>query len=297
MATQLAHRDEWSGRDVRVDDIERALCELREEAAAHDDQERGADLWTSVMTHIAWVPSEWEVPALETLAGLAERHPSRAILLFPEPDAPDGLDARATVIAHALPDQHQHVAAEVIELTLRGTRARVPASIVVALLIPDLPVFVRWRGQPPFGAAELEQLVDLADRLVVDSREWPDVPRAYADLATLFERIASSDIAWRRTLPWQRRLARHWPAIAEIRELGVTSPPAEALLLAGWLRSRLGKRVELAHDDADELTAVTVDGEPVSRPRVEPPTPSDLLSAELDELGRDHVYEGAVRAN
>jgi hypothetical protein len=293
MATALAHQDEWSGEDVRVADIERALCELRE-ASAHETE--GPDLRTSVMTHIAWVPEEWQEAALETLEGLAERHPSRGILLFPAPAAPDGLDAKAMVLAYTLPGARRHVAAEVVEVNLRGRKSRVPASIVTPLLIADLPVFVRWRGRPPFGADELEQMVDLTDRLVVDSAEWPDVPAAYAQLTELFDRAACSDIAWRRTLPWRRALTRLWPGIAEVGQLGVTGPPAEACLLAGWLRSRLGKQIELAQEQAGGLLAVAVDGEAVSPPRLEPITPSDLLSAELDELGRDEIYEEAVRA-
>jgi hypothetical protein len=293
VATALAHQEEWSGEDVRVADVERALCELRE-ASAHETE--GPDLRTSVMTHIAWVPAEWQEAALETLEGLAERHPSRGILLFPAPAAPDGLDAKAMVLAYTLPGARRHVAAEVVKVNLRGRKSRVPASIVTPLLIADLPVFVRWRGRPPFGAEELEQMVDLTDRLVVDSAEWPDVPAAYAELAALFDRAACSDIAWRRTLPWRRSLARLWPGIAEMRQFGVTGPPAEACLLAGWLRSRLGKEIELAQEQAGALLAVAVDGEAVSPPRLEPITPSDLLSAELDELGRDEIYEEAVRA-
>jgi hypothetical protein len=293
MATPLAHQDEWSAENVRIADIEHALCELRE-ASAHDTD--GPDLRTSVMTHIAWVPHEWQEAALETLEGLAERHPSRAILLFPAPNAPDGLDAKAIVLAFTLPGARRHIAAEVVELRLRGNRGQVPASIVTPLLVPDLPVFVRWRGRPPFGARELEELVDLADRLVVDSEEWPDVPAAYGELAALFERVACSDIAWSRTLPWRRAIARLWPEVAEIRTLRVVSPAPEAHLLAGWLRSRLGTQVELDHEVAEALQEVTVDGDPVPPPRSEPASASDLLSAELDELGRDHVYEDAVPA-
>jgi hypothetical protein len=280
MATALAHRHDWAGEDVRVDDVERALCELRE-AATHEDE--GPDLRTSVMTHIAWVPRKWQEAALETLAGLAERHPSRAIILFPEPDAPEGLDARATMLAYSLPGARRHVAAEVVELKLRGRRASVPASIVQPFLIPDLPVFVRWRGQPPFGAPELEQLVDLADRLVVDSTEWPDLPEAYRRLAGLFDQVASSDIAWRRTAPIRRALAARWPGIAEAREVNVSAGQAEALLLRGWLRSRLNRELEVVTPPDAEL-------------RVDEQPASDLLSAELDELGRDPVYEAAVRA-
>ncbi len=44
-----------------------------------------ASMRTSVMTHIAWVPHGWREPARAALAGMAELHPSRTILLFPEP--------------------------------------------------------------------------------------------------------------------------------------------------------------------------------------------------------------------
>jgi glucose-6-phosphate dehydrogenase assembly protein OpcA len=259
-----------------VSEVEAALCRLREESA-HEEE---PDLRTSVMTHIAWVPEEWEEKALETLAGLAERHPSRTILLFPARDEPDGLDAKAMLLAFDPPDARRHIATEVVQLRLRGNRARVPASIVTPLLIADLPAFVRWRGRPPFGAQELEQLVDLADRLVVDSAEWPDVPGAYAELTALFDRIACSDIAWRRTLPVRRALAARWPDVGEV---SVAAGPAETALLRGWLRSRLDREIEVVAADDAEL-------------RVEEQSASDLLSAELDELGRDPVYEAAVRA-
>ena len=75
-----------------------------------------------------------------------------------------------------LPDTDRGLVTEVVELTLRGARAKAPASIVEPLLISDLPVFLRWRGEPPWDAPELEQLVGVTDRLIVDSTEWDDLP-------------------------------------------------------------------------------------------------------------------------
>ena len=288
MSATHAHVEEWSGEDVAVDDVVRALCGLREESA-HDTE--GPDLRTSVMTHMAWVPSEWEEAAVDTLAGLGERHPSRGILLFPEPEAQDGIDATVRVLAFPLREQRRHIAAEVISLRLRGLSTRAAASIVNPLLVPGLPVFLRWRGRPPFGEPEAEQLIDVCDRFIGDSREWPDTPAAYAQLPV--DRTAVSDIAWRRTEPWRRELAGIWPEIAEIRKLRVRGPVAESTLLAGWLRSRLERDVELEHEDADGLEQVTVDGKDCPTPW-ERPSPSDLLSAELDEFGRDRVYEAAA---
>jgi len=283
------HAVEWSGEDVEVGDVVRALCQLREESA-HEAE--GPDLRTSVMTHLAWVPSEWEEVAVETLAGLGERHPSRGILLFPDPDGEDGIDAKVSMLAFPLREQRRHIAAEVVELRLRGRSSRAAASIVNPLLVPGLPVFLRWRGRPPFGETEADQLIDVCDRLIYDSKEWPDVPQAYTELP--FDRTACSDIAWRRTEPWRGVLSRLWPGIGEARRLRVQGPIAEASLLAGWLRSRLDREVELAHDDGDELAEIEVDGEKCAAPR-EHPTSSDLLSAELDQFGRNPVYEAAAR--
>lgn len=296
MASTLSsatHLDSWSGTDVSVSEVEGALADLR--WAAHDD---GVPvLRTSVMTHIAWVPGEWVEAALDTLEGLAERHPSRTILLFPVPDADDGLDADVSVRYFAMAGLERLVSTEVIRLRVRGVRASAPASIVEPLLLHDLPVFIRWRGLPPFGDQPFEQLVDTVDRLIVDSTEWPGLPEPYARFAEVFERVAVSDIAWARTERWRRQLATLWPEIADVRRIRVTGTAAQAHLLAGWLRSRLGQpELELEHEQDDRLRGVEVDGKPTPFPPGDPPHPSELLSEELDRFGRDRSYEEAARA-
>jgi glucose-6-phosphate dehydrogenase assembly protein OpcA len=111
-----------------------------------------------------------------------------------------------------------------------------------------------------------------------------------------FDRIAVSDLAWRRGLPWRAALADRWPGIRRIERLSVAGPRADAILLAGWLRSRLRRDVALARRDAPALTEVRVDGDRVAPPVQPALSDSDLLSAELDTLARDPVYEAAVRA-
>ncbi len=246
------------------------------------------------MTHVAWAPPQWEAAARRTLAGLEELHPSRTILLFPDPKRADGVDIHVDLKCFTVDGSSREVCSDVIELRLGGERTRVPGSIVEPLLVTDLPTFCRWRGLPPWGAPELEQLVDVCDRLVVDSSEWRNLPSAYRKLEQLYDRIAVSDIAWGRGLGWRGRLTALWPDIGTAKALSVTGPKADALLLAGWLRSRLKKQIKLTHRSAAEIERVAVDGEPVARPRGWPPSPSDLLSAELDIFGRDPIYEAAV---
>ena len=271
----IAHVDEWADECASVAEVEQALIDLRLKRGFVGKR----NLRTTVLTHIAWVPPEWREAANETLAGLAERHPSRTIMLYPEPDADDTLSAHALLECYEVPFSDRHLCNEVAELRLGGSRSEAPASIVLPLLLPDLPVFLRWRGRPDFESPVFRQMVDVVDRLVVDTAEWPDVPDAYAELVRLFDEVVVTDIAWRRTLPWRRALAAAWPDLPD----RLTGPPAETSLVAGWLRSRAGIEVEV--ERADQLPA----GD--DRP------PSDLLSDELETFVRNEIYEDAVRAS
>lgn len=288
--------DDWTGRDVRLADVEKRLRVLHDEVEGSGGEGPQLRIQTRVMTHIAWVPPEWLDAAHDTLAGLAERHPSRSIILVPDADAVDGLDADVRLQCFVVDGAHQQVCSEVLELRLRGSRSRAPASVVLPLLVADLPAFLRWRGRPPFGATEWEGLVAVVDRLIVDSTEWPDVPGAYAALGGVFERTAVSDIAWARTHRWRGQLASLWPGIASVSRIRVTGTRAQAYLLGGWLSSRLDRDVAVEHEEADRLVGVEVDGEALAFPPGDRPPPSELLSDELDRFGRDPVYEAAAIA-
>jgi glucose-6-phosphate dehydrogenase assembly protein OpcA len=273
-----------------ISEIDRELARLRVNNETGEPYQR-----TSVMTHIAWVPAEWVEMAEDVLAGLAERHPSRSIVLVPDADAGDALEASVEVETFPAGEGRQ-IAVETIRLRLCGSRAAAPASIVQPLLLPDLPVFLRWRGLPPFGGTQFEQLVDVVDRLIVDSTEWPGLPEPYARFAEVFDRVVVSDIAWARTSRWRPQLASLWPGIGSVKRIKVTGTRAQACLLAGWLRSRLGHDVALEHEEARRLEGVEVDGEPAPFPPGDPPAPADLLGDELERFSRDRVYEEAVRA-
>ena len=168
-----------------------------------------------------------------------------------------------------------------VELRLHGLRAKAPASVVLPLLVSDLPVFLRWRGEPPWGTPELEQLVGVVDRLIVDSTEWDDLPFPYRHLVELFPRVAASDIAWARTSRWRSLLASLWPGIADVRTIRVHGTEAQAWLLLGWLRSRLDRDdIEMEHVDAERLEGIDLDGEPAPFP------PGRPAVAERRPLGR-----------
>jgi glucose-6-phosphate dehydrogenase assembly protein OpcA len=281
----------WSGEDVRIAEVERQLAELRYEDGT------APELRTSVLTHIAWVPPEWREAAEAVLEDLRERHPSRTIALFPDPECElDQIDAEVAVETFELPSLERQVATEVVRLRLCNGRTDRPASIVLPLLISALPVFLRWRGQPDFYAGPFEQLADVADRLVVDTTEWDGLPGAFGDLTQFFDLVVVSDIAWGRTLRWRQAIAGLWPDVADAHALRVEGPQADALLLAGWLRSRLGHDVSLEQENAEAIQAVSFGGHDVEPVADEPKSAGDLLSDQLEIFGRDRAYEAAVAA-
>ena len=277
--------EDWTGQDSSVAEIERELARLRRSAVEEDT----TNMRTSVMTHCVWAPPAWLEAAKVTLAGMGERHPSRTIVLVPKPDEPNGLDAELSV--RCFDAGERHICSEVIELHLRGNRTLAPASIVLPLVISDVPVFCRWRGDPGFCEPAWDQLVGVVDRLIVNSSEWDEL--RFGELATSFDLTAVSDIAWAGLHAWRVALAGCWPEIRD-QEIQISGPQAEATLLHGWLVSRLDQPV-LAVRDAKKLS-VRLDGEELAAPDAEKLSASDLLSAELDRLERDRIYEQAVLA-
>jgi hypothetical protein len=250
---------------------------------------------TSVATHMAWIPDEWSLAAERVMRALGDRVPSRTLLLHPEPGSEvDGFDA--SIVLERFSGGKTGVSAEIVRIRLRGSTAEAPASVVVPLQLPDLPVFLRWRGRPPFGRPPFEQLTGAADRLIVDSREWDRLPSGYARLAESFDRLAVSDLAWARMLAWRASLADRWPGIKQAKVVRVVGPRADALLLRAWLETRLRRSFRLSHVDAEKVSRVEVDGEVVPPARGLPCTPGDLLSAELESFSRDPVYEAAARS-
>ena len=235
-----------------------------------------------MMTHVVWAPPQWAAAARKTLAGLEERHPSRTILLVPEPRR-GGRDRRRRLVA-LLRDRGRRrarCAREVIELRLRRRARRgIPASVVLPLLISDLPTFCRWRGEPPWGEPELEQLVDVCDRLVVDSAEWRGLPGATRGSRSSSTGSPSPTSRWRGRSAGAAGSRRCGPRSADREALrdraaGRRAPARRLAALAA-----AASRCSSTHRAAAELERVAVDGEPVAPPRGGPP------SAERPALGR-----------
>ena len=283
----------WGAQATSIDALERELGRLRRAAVAHA-RERGQTLArASVLNLVVYAEREAHARrAARTVADLALRHPSRAIVLLGDRDR-DGVVASVQLHCHVPPsDGAQPVLYEQILARVRGDFDERVASVVIPLLVPDLPVFLWWTGTPPSDARHLDDLVTLADRFIIDSADFARPDHTLPEVARLARhRVAITDLNWARLTHWRELIAQFFdvPAWRPFLD-GVTGiragfavdmdgrdiHPSQALLLLGWLSSRLGWRpIEpLAPSEAGGLLfrMGRADGAPIMvrlRPRFE----------------------------
>ena len=131
-------------------------------------------------------------------------------------------------------------------------------TIADPLVVTDLPTLL-WS---PHGHREVvSELLALSQAILLDSVEEPAPAEALQWASQLGEQAYVVDLAWLRSTPWRERVAASFDPPSRRRELltitalTVRHHPAStaaALLLTGWLASRLGWREAtlLAHGQA-----------------------------------------------
>jgi glucose-6-phosphate dehydrogenase assembly protein OpcA len=262
----------WSATNTSVRAVESHLASLW--TLAGDDgamvTEKGLPhARASVLNLIVTVPDELSADrVVATMLGLGFRHPSRAIVLVANQDAGGAsLDASVSAHCHAFHGSEQ-VCYEEVVLTVRGESAAHLNGIVAPLLIHDLPTLVWWPGDPPFADPIFDQLVEVGDRLIIDSSDFSDLLVGARRLATLRRRSGIGDLTWKRLGWWHELTAQFFDAPRFRRYLpnlnrvvikyalpaasgqipapaaqdafpGVASPIAQPILYASWIASRL----------------------------------------------------------
>ena len=181
---------------------------------------------------------------------LPARHPCRGILALGTGDS-ERLDASISARCWRLPTGARHMCSEDVRLTGRRDRAQELASALLGLLVPELPVTVWLMDEPDVDGWIATELLEVADRVFFDSAGEQDLASAYQQIlraARQFE-LEPSDLGWGRLSPWRELIAQCFDG-DRIEQLGKINAieidfarehvPSEALLLAGWLVSRLG---------------------------------------------------------
>jgi glucose-6-phosphate dehydrogenase-like protein OpcA len=295
------------GAWVELGDVERALAELRAGDDAHSSVRA-----TTLNLVVRCGDEEHIKTAHAVLDEIGASRPLRALVVTPSTGTP-----RARVSSDG-ESGRRGVWTERIEL--RGARIALP-SAVVSLLVADLPVFVWWQGElPPEGDSVLREVIEMATRMIVDSDE------AGLEAVARVDRMAPglADLGWVRTAPWREAIAALFDGPGQRRALDrlvgleVSGPPNQAALLAGWLRSRLGRELGVGSSRARRLNRVellgadapfvversgrsghgSAHGPGLAERMVTLPIPSAaaLLAGELDRLGAERPFEEALTA-
>ena len=265
----------WGGRADGVSALERELARMRRTMDAQTREQGVPVARASVLNLVVFASREIHARrAAATIGELATRHPSRAIVVVTDRER-DGRPPQLEMHCHlTTPGGAHQVSYEQILIRARGDSDRRLVSAVIPLLLPDLPVFLWWTETPPLDAAYFEQLLGLADRLIVDSGDFarPDrtLPRLHSVARSGHGRYGLTDFNWTRITPWRELTSQFFdvPAWRPFLD-GITGirvgfsvdadgreiHPSQALLLIGWLASRLGWRAveSLAPSEAGGL--------------------------------------------
>ena len=254
----------WEGRGVRGAEVLAALAahspaEVAPRVTADGEGEGPpAQMRASSLTLVVFAPGVYERErAGRTVAHVAGRHPARVILVAPDPRASaEGIDARIRVEAQGRAGSPV-VRYEEVTLGMRRVASRHLASLVGALLVAELPVFLWHIGVLPWGRTWQAAWGESVDRLIVDTASAAaplDDLEALAAFAAAGGSLGVGDMTFARLRPWRIGLAElfqpasrrglleriegveiAYPAVGD-----APVPTAGALLLAGWLATRLG---------------------------------------------------------
>jgi glucose-6-phosphate dehydrogenase assembly protein OpcA len=259
-----------SSRRVRLHEVEAALGDLwrltGEEAVA-----RGQPGVVRVREINLMIVAEDEAMAgrvSNVAAHLAKRHPGRVIVLLDERGRGGDQVREAWVSAACYLNREggRNVCWEQVTIPATGAATEHLVTTAIPFLVPDVNVSVWWPAAADVGSRTYHDLEELADKVILDSAGFQ---RAGDGLAAMARALASSDrtatladLTWSRLTPWREMVAGLFDdpsqrallgeaerltlvygeedAYAD-REPGQRRPAvARALLMLGWLATRLG---------------------------------------------------------
>jgi glucose-6-phosphate dehydrogenase assembly protein OpcA len=200
-------------------------------------------------------------PAGEVVAAVMPEYPSRAVVVKVCHTA-EKIEAGVSAQCWRPFGKMQQVCAEQVEIAANPAALDEVAPLLLGLVVPDLPVVAWFRESALALSREFAPAVRMADKVVLDSRDWSDAGEALrACSAVRASGTAVADLNWTRLTRWREAIAQLFEA-AQNRELlpdissvvighRGTAVPATAYYLAGWVRQSLGREVPIRFDPGD----------------------------------------------
>lgn len=286
-------------------------------ALAAERRTGGAVTSGNALTLVVVVDEKYIADAERAAAKAAAMNPCRLLIVVRrELDAPKPrLDAEILVGGRLGPG-------EAIVMRMYGRLALHAESVTLPLLAPDAPVVTWWHGPPPDVIAT-DAVGVHSDRRITDCG-WLDAGADGLRQRAHDYAPGDTDLGWTRTTQWRSALASSFDSVTDeprsAKVLGSPESPA-ALLLAGWLSSRLGiacpvkatkrgtgqtgiggvevsfggkAKLKVLRDGGDLVISRT--GQRDQRLSITERDLGDLLTEELRRQGADDTYANALSA-
>ena len=231
----------WSAQGTTPGDIEAALRAMLKERHT----ENASYVPARTLNLVCVVDKQWSGEIANRLRLVGRSHAGRTIVCAVEPRR-RSIDAVAKIASDVHPKAGEFaLLRETVIVDVGEQHLAHIDTIVDPLVVTDLPTVV-WA---PHGHTQaVEALLSLAQVVLLDSVDEPDMRDAVNRARTLLRDAYVVDLAWLRSTPWRERVAATFdpphlrPDLRTISAVTVRHHPESAVagvLLMGWLASRL----------------------------------------------------------
>lgn len=262
----------WAGKKVHLREADIELSRLWRMSADNVRISQNINVRTSVLNLVICAPDTVSAQQASMLIrDLSSTHIARVILLILDTsELPSSISTWVTLRSFPIISDLMRHHFEQITILASGTAASSADQIIRPLFKPDLPVYLWWLPDLPTSPDILQRLGSLCNRVIVDSSNFTRPADSMGTLSALIEAspdCAVSDLNWARLTPWRELIAQFFdgieyrPYITGVNQItiehgvaasseilnhttpaaqGISSNPLQALLLAAWLKGRLG---------------------------------------------------------
>jgi glucose-6-phosphate dehydrogenase assembly protein OpcA len=289
---------------VNVARIEKELASLWKQAA-QDDVNSGAGTVVracSLNLVLLTDDEEAETKCSDLLDEIEQANPCRSILAIFRPTKSHNLNAWVSARCHLMGSSKQ-ICSEQITVCCDGGRPEELGSVVLPLVLPDLPVFIWWRKRG-LNWQEFQTLQTSADRLIIDSGFAPFEVELLQEAQQVIKDsghgLQVSDLNWRRLQGWCRAVADAFDGfpldaayLNKISRISFSFVGTEkdlvsnrVLLLTAWLATRLGwQPVELDLKSGARFKGPSGDLEILFKPDSSDTNPGHLREVQVEFAG------------
>jgi glucose-6-phosphate dehydrogenase assembly protein OpcA len=269
------------GTTVAPEQILKELSELWVDSAKQEQAEGGTGVLRACsMTLLVLAEAADDTQSLgETLAALMPEHPARAILVRLSGAGGRSLAQRVYSQCWMPFGQRRQICCEQVEITASDAALADLRSVILPIVVPDLPLIVWCRSARLLGAAEFVHIAGMARKVVVDSASAADAAdtlrRAQEGVA---RGVILGDLSWTVLTRWREMLAQVFEnqqntaqlsRVARVEVEWGGSRYVSALYLGAWIRDSLAavgvnSSLDVTRRSAEDYLRVRLSGEGVA---------------------------------